>query len=310
MKTRTVYFAGNDTFKMHVIPLFKGARLAETHNRAKADIIYITYGDHFSALKYFLYWVSNKIIVIHWIGSDVPAWRQKLSSRNFLVRLHYQFRRMMIMFKLNRKQLISLAVTEHLCEGLKKLGIPANLFPITSINNESVKLTEKLFKNQRNIDYVSYIPVNSFEFYGGPLFLECSKKMPGKKFLLIVKDSKEIDHAFARQFPGNVHLIPEVPFEDMQQLLADSKVLLRFTRHDGLSLMVLEALLAQMHVFWTRTLPHTNFVDLAHEHTDKIIERVNDSTANWFPNQAGRSYAVMNYSAESMQERFNSFLSL
>lgn len=290
---------------MHVLPLFEGAKLSETLNISKADIIYVTYGDHFSPVKYFRYWLSKKIFVLHWIGSDVPAWSNKLSSPNPLIRMHYEYRRMMILWKHKRKQMISIAVTEHLCEGLKKMGIPAELFPITSINNESIKLSEKLRQPNRSIDFLSYIPVNNFTFYGGHLFLECAKKLPEKRFLLIVKDSSTIEQSFKKMFPSNVRLLPEVPFDELLKLLADSKVLLRFTQHDGLSLMVLEALLAHMQVFWTRPFRQTCFVNLDEETAETLAERINKAVNSWTPNTLGRNYVIENYNAENMQKRFN-----
>lgn len=305
MKTKTVFFAGNDTFKMHVLPLFEEAKLIETQNISKSDIIYVTYGDHFSPLKYLRYWISKKTFVCHWIGSDVPIWKKKLSSQNPLIRLHYAYWRRMIRWKYKRKQMISIAVAEHLCEGLKDIGIPAQLFPITSINNESIALSEKLKQPTRNIDFISYIPVDNFKFYGGHYFLECAEKLPGKKFLMIVKDSNKVEHSFKKMFPSNVHLLPEVPFDELLKLLADSKILLRFTQHDGLSLMVLESLLAEMQVFWTRPFPQTCFVNLDAESSQSLAERINKTANNWTPNTAGRKYVIENLTVESMQKRFN-----
>ncbi len=308
MKTRSVYFAGNDTFKMHVMPLFEDAMLHEANSSRDADIIYVTFGRHFGPLRYAYYWLSNKLFIIHWIGSDVPGWIRSLDSLNPFVRLYYQYWRMMIKRKLKRKQLVSLAVTEHLADKLKKMGVPAEVFPITSINNSSIAMAEKLNKEDRNIDFISYIPINKFDFYGGAWFLECATRLPHRNFLLIVPDIDKMKTSFKKSFPGNVQIMPEIGFDEMQALFADARFLLRLTRHDGLSLMVLEALLAEMQVYWTCHFPYTNHVSLHESKPADLAEQLDKHIADWKTNTVGKRFVINNYNVNLFQNQFNELL--
>ncbi len=308
MKTRGVFFAGNDTFKMHVMPLFEDAMLHETNSIRDAGIVYVTFGCHFGPLKNINHWLSNKLFIIHWIGSDVPRWEKSLNSPNPLLRLYYQYWRMMIKRRLKRKQLISLAVTEHLADGLKKVGIPAEVFPITSVNNSSIALAEKLKKEDRSIDFIAYIPTNNFVFYGGTWFLECATRLPHRNFLLINPDIDKMDASFKKLFPENVQIMPEVGFDAMQALFADARFLLRLTQHDGLSLMVLEALLAEMQVYWTRHFPHTNHVSLPGLNPADLAAKIDKHVADWKKNEEGKRFVINTYNIDSFQHLFNELL--
>ncbi len=305
MKTKRVFFAGNDTFKMHVKPFFEGAKLEETTNKRRADIIYVTYGGHFGPVVNLFYWLCGKSLVFHWIGSDVLRWKEGLYSKNPLTRLYFRFWRYMLLAKHRRRQLVSMAVTEHLQDKLREIGIPATLFPITSINNETIGLSRQLRKPDRSTDFIAYVPFDRFVFYGGPLFIETAAMLPHRSFLMVVPDRLSSDAGIDDSFPANVKLLPEVGFGEMQQLLSDSRYLLRFTAHDGLSLMVLEALLAGMQVVWTRPFPHTHQVNPGELTPEKCSRLLDGLIANWQENTLGRQHVIERYSVGSLQETFN-----
>lgn len=309
MKTKTVYFAGNDTFKMHVKPFFEGAKLKETQKKCRADIIYVTYGGHFGPVANLFYWLCGKSLVFHWIGSDVLRWNECIHSKNPLTRLYFRFWRSMLLAKHRRRQLVSMAVTEHLQDKLREIGIPATVFPITSINNETISLSRQLRKPDRPTDFISYIPFDQFDFYGGPLFIETAAILSHRKFLMVVPDRKTLDAGIESGFPPNVKVLPEVGFNEIQQLLADSKCLLRFTVHDGLSLMVLEALLAEMQVVWSRPFPHTHHINPAQLTPEKCSRLIDGLIANWQENTPGRQHVIEKYSVGSLQDTFNRIFS-
>ena len=368
MSRRSVYFAGNDTFKQHVIPLFGEAGLEETLHRQDAHIIYVTYAGHFGPLKHLRPWLSSKTLVFHWIGSDVLRWQAGLRSKNPIKRLYYHLWRTLYLRKYHRGKLISLAVTPALQEKLKGIAIPTEVFPITSVNEETIAMAEeergkrekrkvkgeerkekgegkekrekrKEKNEERKVkgegswkpggetDVVGYVPWGDFGFYGGPLFVEVARRLPHRHFTMVVPDKKEIsaDELFmsgssigreaqgqkgfneegSERFPENVRVLPELSFEEMQRVLASAKCMLRPTRHDGLALMVLEALLAELQVIWSQPFPHTHPVDPMTIKPEELATLVEDIIRKNRKNKEGKQYVMDTYSVDTLQKKFN-----
>ncbi len=312
MNRRTVYFAGNDTFKQHVIPFFGAAGLEETFDRRKADIIYVTYGGHFGPLKHLRTWIGRKTLVFHWIGSDVLRWQEGIRSKNPLKRLYYHFWRWLYRRKHRCGGLISLTVTPALKDKLQGIRIPATVFPITSIHRETIALAGELSQDIRPHDVVGYIPLDSYEFYGGHLFTAVARALPHRRFVMVVPDRKIISgngqvmaDGMAVDIPDNVRMLPELSFEAMQHELASARLMLRPTKHDGLALLVLEALLHRMQVVWSQPFPHCEHIDMEHITGKALASRVEEILDGWEENLTGRDYVVSMYSGVCLQRMFN-----
>ncbi len=344
---RTIYFAGNDTFKQHVIPFFGDVGLEETTDRRRADVIYVTYGGHYGPLRYLCSWLGRQTLVFHWIGSDVLRWQEGIRSKNPIKGLYYRLWRFLYRRKLRCGQLISLAVTSQLKEKLARIGIPATVFPITSIHRETIALADTLAQEERPNDVVGYIPFDSYEFYGGHLFTAVARELPHRRFVMVVPDRQEIGSekrvigsdrrvngserrmsGSERQMsdserrvsgserrviadgapvhvPDNVRVMPELSFTEMQRELASARCMLRLTRHDGLALLVLEALLHRMQVVWSQPFPYCEHVDPGQVTIGELAEVVEALLQENGLNQTGREYVLENYSVERMQEVFN-----
>ena len=312
MNRRKVYFAGNDTFKQHVIPFFGEAGLEETADPRVADIIYVTYGGHYGPLKHLHTWLGGQQLVFHWIGSDVLRWREGVRSANIFRRLYYQFWRLLYRRKHRRGQLISLAVTPALKEKLESIRIPSTVFPITSIHKETIAMTDALTQDARPNDVVGYIPLDSFAFYGGPLFVAAARELPHRRFVMVVPDRKTLHDklpvmadGMPLDVPDNVRMLPELSFEAMQRELTATRLMLRPTKHDGLALLVLEALLARMKVMWSQPFPHCVHIDVQRITGKALAEQVEAMLASWKENQGGREYVVSSYSGVCLQRSFN-----
>ncbi len=312
MMKRRVYFAGNDTFKQHVIPFFGEAGLEETFDRRKADIIYVTYGGHYGPLKHLHAWLGRKTFVFHWIGSDVLRWQDGIRSKNPLKRLYYHFWRWLYLRKHCRSQLISLTVTSLLQDKLQDICIPARIFPITSIHRETIAMADAVAQDTRPNDVVGYIPLDSFAFYGGHLFTAVARMLPHRRFVMVAPDRKVVPvngqvmaDGMAADIPDNVRLLPGLSFEAMQRELASARLMLRPTRHDGLALLVLEALLARMQVVWSQPFPHCVHVNMKHVTSQALATRVETLLDAWEENLEGRNYVVSTYSGICLQRLFN-----
>ncbi len=319
MNRRTVFFAGNDTFKQHVIPFFGDAGLEEATDRRRADVIYVTYGGHYGPLRYLRSWLGRQTLVFHWIGSDVLCWQEGIRSKNPVKRLYYRLWRFLYRRKHRRGQLISLAVTSQLKEKLARIGIPATVFPITSIHKETTALAESMARDSRPNDVLGYIPLDRFAFYGGHLFLAVARELPHRHFVMVVPDRQEIGSERQEigskrqvvadgapvQVPDNMRVMPELSFTEMQRELASARCMLRPTRHDGLALLVLEALLARMRVVWSQPFPHCLHVDPGQISVGELAEVVETLLQEKGLNHAGREFVAENYSVEKMQITFN-----
>ncbi len=313
MNKRSVYFAGNDTFKQHVIPFFGEAGLEECTDRRRADIVYVTYGGHYGPLKYLRSWLGPQTLVFHWIGSDVLRWEEGIRSKNPLKRLYYHSWRWLFRRKYRRGRLKSLTVTPALKDKLQGIRIPARVFPITSIHRETIAMADALALTERPNDVVGYIPLDSFAFYGGHLFTAVARELPHRRFVMVVPDKKVVPgndqvmaDGMAVDIPENVRMLPELSFEAMQRELASARLMLRPTQHDGLALLVLEALLARMQVIWSQPFPHCTHVEADRIHTGELAATVESLLEDWTENHAGRDHVVSHYSGLCLQRGFNS----
>ncbi len=313
MNKRSVYFAGNDTFKQHVIPFFGEAGLEECADRRRADIVYVTYGGHYGPLKHLRSWIGRQTIVFHWIGSDVLRWQEGIRSKNPFKRLYYHFWRWLYRRKHGSGKLISLTVTKALKDKLQDIRIPARVFPITSIHRETIAMADALAPTERPNDVVGYIPLDSFAFYGGHLFTALARELPHRRFVMVVPDRKVVSgedqvmaDGMATDIPENVQVMAELSFEAMQSELASARLMLRPTKHDGLALLVLEALLARTHVIWSQPFPHCTHVEADRTSAGELAATVESLLEAWTENHAGRDYVVSTYSGICLQREFNS----
>lgn len=94
-----------------------------------------------------------------------------------------------------------------------------------------------------------YIPsVQRLNFYYGPLILKLAKLLPATKFYLVGISKEDLQKVF-RRIPKNVEALGWRSRAELINLYQRVPILLRFTVHDGLPNMVLEALAFRLFVF-------------------------------------------------------------
>lgn len=135
---------------------------------------------------------------------------------------------------------------------------------------------------------LTYLATNRFEFYGGDAILEAARRLPDVRF-----DVVGTTGAPYRQSPPNVRWHGWVT--DMPRYYADTTVVVRIPRHDGLGETVVEGLLNARHVLYTHEVPFVRTVwpatpealvaALAALRDDHLAERLE-------ANLAGRAYAL------------------
>jgi hypothetical protein len=200
-----------------------------------------------------LFWIStfltlklfNKQILLHWQGTDVTQVSKSTAS---------------ILSKLLSYQS---AQAPWLCEELREKGIIAHNFsiPSPSIPTTLVPLP-KIFTV---LVYLGNFKGKEY-FYGGELLMGLSKKFKNVRFYVIGGNKSGID------LP-NVHNLGWVNPYEMSKVYSDSTVLLRITKHDGLSHMVLKALGRGRYVIWSQKYPHCLYARSINEiiiHLEKL----------------------------------------
>ncbi len=141
-----------------------------------------------------------------------------------------------------RNELTDLAVAPWLVGELKLAGIDAQYIPIIGVTpNRETPIPHDKF------EVLTYLPEPRRDFYGRSHVYEVANKSPDVNFLIVGAGPRD------SQAPPNVEFFGWLP--DITHLLDRSTMVLRVPEHDGMSLMVLEALAQGRYVAWKYLVP-------------------------------------------------------
>lgn len=217
---------------------------------SKADVWY-SIGDPFGS-RWMYYWARLIGIprVMHWVGSDIECARTDKSVRQ--AALHA-----------NAKHLTEI---EWTAQELADLGLPSEILPLPVRHQGSgVKpLPERL-------TILLYVPKSRADFYGRGTYERLLRDFEGLELRVLVVGGGTISP------PPSVEVINFGWRSDLREIYNDSTVLIRCTPHDGLALMVVEALSFGRHVIWSKPFPYATqaidytqltsaFSELIHRH--------------------------------------------
>jgi len=265
---------------------------------AQSDIIYWVYGKGPSMKKYFLFWIKkDPIIINHWIGSDVLEEMER-AKKPGIARIKKFIEDCIFRWKMNTGGLITFAGAPWLVDELAKTNLPAAYLPITTIDEKKLGTVEN--QHVKDIDFLSYIPFNRFNFYGGDKIVKLAARWPDYNFLIICADIHEISQDFMEKLPGNMSISPRVEWGKMPELYQRSKYFIRYTQHDSESLSVFEALYYNLQVLWTYDFPHTIKI----ESQEKLSDSIPSLVKNWESNYPGHDYIIKNFSIEKWRADF------
>jgi len=270
----------------------------KSDNFNQSDIIYWISGKGPSIKKYFFLWIKkDPLIINHWIGSDVTIERERTQQhginqiQNFIIDFFYHR-------KMKKGRIIHLAAAPWLVDELAKININATYFPITTIDEHKLEPVD--IHHVKDIDFLSYVPFNRFDFYGGDKIVKLAHRWQNYTFLIICPDLNEIPLDLMEKMPKNVTISPRIDWNKMPEFYQRSKFFIRYTEHDGLPLSVLEALYYNLHVLWTYDFPNTIKIDTQEKLSDSIPSLVK----NWHPNENGHVYVIENFSVEKWRANF------
>lgn len=270
----------------HVAVIDDGAKFSEV------DILFWISGPGPLLSKHPRLWIGTKpFLVMYWIGSDVLFCLNR--PKKILHRVSRYVRNLLFKLRVRRKSMIHLACAPWLVEELSRVGILARNLSITTIDAKRLRNPDHL--RNRDIDFLSYVPLGRFSFYGGDKIIRMAEILSGCSFVIVMPNVTEIDAVNLPEHPGNVVFIPKVNFEEMQEFYLRSKCFLRFTIHDGMSLSVLEALFFKLQVFWTYSFPHVYNINNIGDLPTALRQVVTD----YQPNEQGHCYVTENFSFQS-----------
>lgn len=221
------------------------------------DVLHIIYG------SVGLMWVpvliltklSGKKTICHWIGTDVlnviSNKRYKLQARVMdpFIDIHF-------------------AGSETLVEELKSIGLRASWMPIIPKN---IDVSFQPFPAKFTI--LSYLPDKRHEFYGSNTIYRLAKEFLDIRFLIVGGTGEGQENLSNVEYLGWQ--------EDMELVYTQTTVLLRVPQHDGLSLMVLEALAHGRQVIYSNKFPHCYYAQNYDEVKKDLLRIKENQTLNY-----------------------------
>jgi hypothetical protein len=293
------YVSGVIRDSLRTIPVFEVINSDEVR---QSDIIYWVYGKGPSMRKYLLFWIKkDPLIINHWIGSDVLDEMER-KTKPGITKINNFIQDCIVRWKMKNGGLITLAGAPWLVEELAKFPIQATYLPITTIDTQKLGPVDN--QHVKDIDFLSYIPISRFNFYGGDKIVKLATRWPEYNFLIICADINEISRDFVEKLPENITIIPRVSRSSMPEFYQRSKFFIRYTEHDSESLSVFEALYYNLQVLWTYDFPCTIKIRTFETLSDSISSRVE----NWQPNYQGHDYILEHFSLEKWRADFLTIL--
>lgn len=181
--------------------------------------------------------------VIHWVGSDIAALNNNPGLRAFCRQPHVH----------------NLAEADWTIDELKRLGIDAALAPLPP----RLKPVQTLPLLPEKLTVLLYLPKTRGDFYGRREYERLIRAFATRDVRFLVVGGGEL---YAPPGADVEHLGWRTSLADVYERVS---VLIRFTKHDGLSLMILEALTYGRHVLWTQDFP---FVTAVHNYAEIVGE--------------------------------------
>lgn len=240
------------------------------------DIIHCLYVRPFVFLSLIFGKILGKITICHWLGSDV-------------MRLLKDTRFRLIVLVSNSFIDLNIAFWENLQEELKYVGIESVVWPIP-VDIEYFSTNELPPMPQK---FSILCKIAGDWLYGSDTVFKLAKDFPNVRFLVVSGKYEQPSWLLSK-----IGEAPNILFlgwqNNMNEIYRQSTILLRLTKHDGLSYMVIESLAMGRQVIWSHNfLPYCHYVKNYNEVKEAILEVQKDPKLN----TCGAEYVRKNFSA-------------
>ena len=183
--------------------------------------------------------IMRKPRVIHWVGSDIAGLSEHPALRSLL----------------STSRVTHLAEVSWTAEQLREFGFAPRIAPLPPRHSDP-----RSMPMPAQFTIMLYVPRTRSDFYGRRAFERLMERLAGQPVRYIVVGGGSIDA------PPGVEVRNLGWRDTLHDVYREVSLLIRYTPHDGLSLMVLEALSFGRHVIWTQDFPHvravTSYTDL------------------------------------------------
>lgn len=244
------------------------------------DTLYLVYGRNYSSYRIVrLAAALKRRIIIHWIGSDVL--QAAASSNGGLSGWNADFRH------------IDLACAPHLADELAEIGISAEYVPILPVENRC-----ELVPMPPSHAVLAYIPEDREQFYGIETAKSLAAKHPDIPFYIVANRGKNDVNKLS-----NIHYLGMLDREALHTQYAKSSILLRCTEHDGLPVMILEAMQLGRQVIYNFRFPYAHTPETRDIGSiEKLFDELTSAPPNL--NDEGRKYVNDTFTNELIYKRY------
>lgn len=243
----------------------------------KSDIIYFGYGCTYENGYLKIAKMLHKKVICHWIGTDVV-----LAKRNIKLAL-----------KVQKHISLNLAGSAFLKQELKEIGINAEEIPILPI-----KMETEFSDVPKAHKVIAYLPEGKEEFYGIKYVKAAAENFKEVEFNVVGNGNDKLN------IP-NVHFLGKIDKDEMEKLYNNSTILMRLPEHDGLSLMLLEALIKGKEVIYCYDFP---FTKKASNMKEMMVAMKLITEKEPKMNIDGHNYVVEHYKIENYQNKVAQYI--
>lgn len=221
--------------------------------------------------------LRRKRIVNHWIGTDV------MSATLF-------HRRRMAALLTDRLFDIQLVVSHTLARELKWIGIDAYVLPNVPDISDDTPLNYPF--NKKGV--LVYLPEDRLDFHRRSTIIRVAAKFPSVNFHIVANNEE------TRKRRENLFFYGWLDDKEMESIWSKVNVLLRIPQHDGLPLMILEALARGKYVIWNYPFDYCYNV----KNIQDIEQALRDVLEKTKPNYEARRFILKNYCPEVVARRY------
>ena len=246
-------------------------------NIKNIDLFYFGYGAY--SLNYYLIIakIFRKKVLCHWIGTDVLKAKENKKFKNVIKYID-----------------TNLSCSELIKKELAELGVPSKEIPIIP-----KEISKNYSKTPSQHAILAYLPEGKEEFYGLEYVKYAAEKYTNINFYIVGNAKNEILNSSNVKFLGNLSQ------GEMDELYDKITVLMRIPKHDGLSLMLLEALSKGKEVLYCYDFPGVRVIK---SKLDVDIALKSILNVKPIANKVGHDYVQKNYCIEDIRKKLNKIL--
>lgn len=179
----------------------------------KTDYLYIVFAQRNNSKNLILARLLKKKVIMHWIGTDVYQTIHSDKPEIYTGNIHH------------------ICGSKLLHDELKSINISADIIPILPL-----KMNMDIIKQPEKHSVLIYLPEGKEDFYGADRIRELAIRNPNIEFHIVANQGYK-----PLELP-NVIFHGRLNSEEMNDMYKNISILLRIPKHDGLSMMVIEAL--------------------------------------------------------------------